>query len=89
MANIFEPGHEISNYEVCAISIGSDQLAHTRSLIRAFASRLNTPWLRTFYTFDIYFKLCNLNISLSPNNKDYFCSVYLHLIWVHLFGNKK
>ena len=39
MANIFAPGHEISNNEICATSKGSDQPAHTRSLIRAFASR--------------------------------------------------
>ena len=31
----------ISNNVVCATSKGSDQPAHTRSLIRAFASRLN------------------------------------------------
>ena len=37
----FEPRHEISNNLVCAISKGSDQPARTRSLIRAFASRLN------------------------------------------------
>ena len=37
----FEPQHEISNNVVCATSKGSDQPAHTRSLIRAFASRLN------------------------------------------------
>ena len=37
----FEPRHEISNNVVCATSKGSDQPAHTRSLIRAFASRLN------------------------------------------------
>ena len=33
--------NEISNNVVCATSKGSDQPAHTRSLIRAFASRLN------------------------------------------------
>ena len=33
--------HEISNNVVCATSKGSDQPAHMRSLIRAFASRLN------------------------------------------------
>ena len=33
--------HEISNNVVCATSKGSDQPAHTRSLIRAFASRRN------------------------------------------------
>ena len=36
----YEPQHEISNNVVCATSKGSDQPAHTRSLIRAFASRL-------------------------------------------------
>ena len=36
-----EPWHGISNIVVCAISKASDQPAHTRSLIRAFASRLN------------------------------------------------
>ena len=37
----FEPPHEISNNVVCATSKGSDQPAHTRSLIRAIASRFN------------------------------------------------
>ena len=32
---------EISNNVVCTTSKGSDQPVHTRSLIRAFASRLN------------------------------------------------
>ena len=36
-----EPVHEISNNVVCATSKASDQPAHTPSLIRAFASRLN------------------------------------------------
>ena len=36
-----EPRHEISNNEVCATSKASDQPAHTRSLTRAFDSRLN------------------------------------------------
>ena len=36
-----EPRHEISNTVVYANSKASDQPAHTRSLIRAFASRLN------------------------------------------------
>ena len=38
---INEPRHDISNNVVCATSKGSDQPEHTRSLIRAFASRLN------------------------------------------------
>ena len=36
-----EPWHVISNNVVCATNKGSDQPAHTRSLIRAFACRLN------------------------------------------------
>ena len=39
--NTFEPVHEISNNLVCATSKASDQPAHTRSLIRAFACRLS------------------------------------------------
>ena len=41
--NIIEPVHEISNnlVHVCATNKASDQPAHTRSLIRAFASRLS------------------------------------------------
>ena len=38
---LLEPRHEISNNLVCATSKASDQPAHARSLIRAFASRLN------------------------------------------------
>ena len=37
----YEPVHEISNNVVCATSKALDQPAHTRSLIRAFASRLS------------------------------------------------
>ena len=40
-----EPRHEISNKVVCATSKYSDQPAHTRSLIRAIAIRLNILWL--------------------------------------------
>ena len=36
-----EPVHEISKNVVCATSKGSDQPAHMRSLIKAFARRLN------------------------------------------------
>ena len=39
--HINEPVHEISNNLVCATSKASDQPAHTRSLIRAFANRLS------------------------------------------------
>ena len=43
---LFEPRHEISNNVVCATSKASDQLAHTRNLIKAFASLLNVLWLK-------------------------------------------
>ena len=36
-----EPVHEISNNVVCATSKASDQPAHMRSLIRAFAGHLS------------------------------------------------
>ena len=39
--NIYEPVHEISKNVVCATSKASDQPAHARSLIRAFASCLS------------------------------------------------
>ena len=38
---IYEPQHEIPNNVVCATNKGSDQPAHTCSLVRAFAIRLN------------------------------------------------
>ena len=38
---INEPFYEISNNVVCATNKVSDQPAHTRSLIRAFANRLS------------------------------------------------
>ena len=37
---VIEPWHEISSNVVCATSKASDQPAHTRSMIRAFASHL-------------------------------------------------
>ena len=39
--NVYGPVHEICNNVVCATSKASDQPAHTRSLIRAFACRLS------------------------------------------------
>ena len=39
---IIEPRHEISNNVVCVTSKDSDQLVHTGSQIKAFASDLNT-----------------------------------------------
>ena len=53
---IIEPVHEISNNVVSATSKASDQPAHTRSLIRAFASRLSilkllSYWQNTIWSF--------------------------------------
>ena len=45
--------HEISSKVVCAASKGSDQPAHTRSLIRAFASRLNILWVLSYWPNNI------------------------------------
>ena len=41
VSTTYEPRHKISINVVFATSKGSDQPAHTRSLIRAFASRFN------------------------------------------------
>ena len=52
--NIVEPVHEISNNVVCATSKASDQPAHTRSLVRAFASRLSILWLLSYWLNTIW-----------------------------------
>ena len=44
-----EPVHEISNNVVCVTSKVSDQPAHMRSLIRAFAYHLNVLWLLSYW----------------------------------------
>ena len=49
LTNTNEPQHEISNNVVCATSKGSDQPTHIRSLIRAFARRLNILWMLSFW----------------------------------------
>ena len=46
---IIEQRHEISNNVVCATTKGSDQPAHTRSLIKAFFSRLNILWPLSYW----------------------------------------
>ena len=46
--DMYVPRHEISNNAVCATCKNSDQTAHTRSLIRAFASRLNIQWISSY-----------------------------------------
>ena len=51
---IFEPVREISNNVVCETSKASDQPAHTRSLIRAYASRLSILWLLSYWLNTIW-----------------------------------
>ena len=53
-SNINEPVHEISNNVAGATSKASDQPAHTRSLIRAFASRLSILWLLSYWLNTIW-----------------------------------
>ena len=43
------PRHGISNNLVCTTSKASDQPAHTRSLIRVFASGLNILWMLSYW----------------------------------------
>ena len=45
---ISEPRHEISNNVVSATNKGSNQTVRTRSLIRAYASRLKIIWLLNY-----------------------------------------
>ena len=55
----YGPGHEISNNVVCATSKASDQPAHMRSLIRAFASHLNILSVKLLPEHDFEFLSLN------------------------------
>ena len=46
--------HDISNKVVCVTRKGSDQSAHMRSLIRAFASCLNILWLLSYLPISVW-----------------------------------
>ena len=50
----YEQVHEISNNVVCATSKAPDQPGHTRSLIRAFASRYCILWLLSYWLNSIW-----------------------------------
>ena len=50
----YKQRHEISNNVVCATSKASDQPAHTRSLIRACASRLNILLVLSYRSYIIW-----------------------------------
>ena len=49
-----EPVHENSNHVVFATSKASNQPAHKRSLIRAFASRLSILWMLSYWLNTIW-----------------------------------
>ena len=51
---INELWHKISNNVVCATSKGSDGPGHMRSLVKAFASRLNILWLLSYWLINIW-----------------------------------
>ena len=49
IALVYERWHGISKIVVCANSKASDQPAHMRSLIRAFASHSNILWALSYW----------------------------------------
>ena len=59
---------------ICATRKGSDQSAHTRRLIRAFASRLNVLWMLSYWTNSIWSSISHARLSL-------------HLSKCHIVGN--
>ena len=52
---LYEPVHEISTNVVCATSKALDQTAHTRSLIKAFASRLSILGVLSYWLNIIWY----------------------------------
>ena len=76
---IIKPVDEISNNVVCATSKASDQPAHTRSLIRAFASRLSILWLLSYWLNTIW--------SFLAENEAAEARLSLHLSKYHIVGN--
>ena len=56
----FEPWCGISNNVACATSKASDQPAHMRSLIRAFASHLNIVWVLSYGVTKLKWRLHRL-----------------------------
>ena len=78
-SNKNEPWHGISNNVVCAASKASDQPAHTCSLIRAFASRLNIFWVFSYWL--------NIIWSFYAQTKAAQVRLSLHLFKCHIVGN--
>ena len=78
----YEPVHEISNNVVCETSKASDQPAHTRRLIRAFAGRLNILWLLKKYALRILPFYVNFGILSFDRWNEMFPNRPVH---VHIF----
>ena len=74
-----EPVHEISNNVVCTTSKASDQPAHTRSLIRAYASRLSSLWLLSYWLNTLWSFLAWKEAAEARLN--------LHMSKCHIVGN--
>ena len=77
--NILEPRHKISNNVEGWTSKGSDQPAHRRSLIRAFASRLNILGVLSYWS-NIFWSLYALKEAAEAR-------LSLHMSKCHIVGN--
>ena len=78
MVSSYEPPHEICNNVVCATSKALYQPAHTRSLISAFASRLNILTVELLTEHHLEF------LSLKEAGQ---ARLSLHLSQYHIVGN--
>ena len=72
--------HKISNNVVCVTSKGSDQPAHTRSLIRAFASRLNILRVLSYWL--------NIIWSVQASKQAVQARLSLYISKYHIVGNR-
>ena len=80
---IYEPWHEISNNVVWTTSKASDQPGHMRSLIRAFACRLNILWVWSYWLNIIW--SCQLKKRLHRLAWVYTCQKW-HIVGNHVSG---
>ena len=80
---IIEPRHEVSYNVVCATSKASDQPAHMRSLIRAFASRWNILWVLSL-TDRTSFGVSKLNRRLHRLVCVYTCQNTTYIVGNHM-----
>ena len=79
----YEPRNEVSNYVVYATSKGSDQPAHTRSLIRAFASDEYSMRIKLLILHHLEFLILNEGCTGSYQNAT-LLEIMCHGSYVHL-----